>query len=555
MHARPRKLSESFESKNGPMTSLRLQDAQQERAHSPLPFSPRLLMGILAWVLLWAGVRTLAEANLDPYGDMLESWVWGQTWSWGTYKHPPLMNWVTHLWFMVWPTTTGAYKLLAYVVVAVGLLGILELARLHGLRRWLWPILVITVCGLPESTLSAKYNANTILLAAWPWVAVVWTQVYVLRKPSLWWAVGLGAVSAMAMLGKYYTGVLLLGLFLSSLLTPEGRRWYLSRTPWVAFLTFVVCLIPHAQWQMSHQWASVAYVGEQGDGHVAWKELWHFTLSPLIYWGLAWLVTAMLLSPATFQQRGLLRRMLLCWQHRGWNDTLFWLAFMPWFITLVFGITGFVKLSLPWAIPIGYAYPLLWVRNLSVQLPLDATGFSRRASRVHVGLLMGLLVSGPLLAHHYVATQTPSYFLPREEAAKVILSSWREQHPDVPLHWVAGQWSESGFLAFYGNHQLFTMPGTPDDPRAQVTPHTGWQHEGGLLICRGGWQAANVTEVQQISLSERQAYLSTPCAVQVGNWLSHHGRTAEPRLMLVKREGFAFPDAPVYVYLVYEYLP
>ena len=50
---------------------------------------------------------------------------------------------------------------------------------------------------------------------------------------------------------------------------------------------------------------------------------------------------------------------------QGWNDVLFWLAFMPWAITLLFGLSGKVDLSTPWAIPIGYAFSLLWLRNLS----------------------------------------------------------------------------------------------------------------------------------------------------------------------------------------------
>jgi hypothetical protein len=230
------------------------------------------------------------------------------------------------------------------------------------------------------------------------------------------------------------------------------------------------------------------------------------------------------------------------------------MAVSHWFISLIFGLTGFVNLSLPWAIPIGFAYPVLWVRNLTRGLPGHASDLNRRAAKVHVALLAGLLALGPVLARHYIRIHDHNYFLPRQDAAALILSRWHAQHPATPLHWVGGQWSENGFLAFYGDPHLFSLPGTPDDPRAQINPDTNWAREGGVLICKGGWLDDTVSLPQPES-NELMAFLQTPCAHQAQDWLSRHHRPVTPHWVRARRDGAAFPNAPTYVYVTFDYLP
>ena len=84
---------------------------------------------VVAACMLWALAQWLVSANLDSYFDMLESYAWGQTLPWGTYKHPPLFAWVAHAWFCVMPRGALSFFVLSYLNVAVGLLGVMRLAR------------------------------------------------------------------------------------------------------------------------------------------------------------------------------------------------------------------------------------------------------------------------------------------------------------------------------------------------------------------------------------------------------------------------------------------
>ena len=181
---------------------------------------------LAAYITVWLLASWLRSPSLDSYGDMVENYAWGQTWEWGSFKHPPLFAWLVRLWFSVFPTEVWAYFLLSYVNAAVGALGIVALATLwlppsHDVRRDNARLLALlfALASLPYANLAAKFNADTVLLSLWPWTAFCFFRA---ARPgaALGWSVALGVLAAAAMLGKYFSGVLLLSLFLISLLRP-----------------------------------------------------------------------------------------------------------------------------------------------------------------------------------------------------------------------------------------------------------------------------------------------------------------------------------------------
>ncbi len=310
------------------------------------------LLGL--YVLVWVLTRGLTDSNLDHYADMLENYAWGQSMAWGSTKHPPLFAWVTGLWFDIFPTQDIAYYLLSYLNVAIGLLGVYRLAHALRLPNLALPSVMLLCMAFPYSTLAAKFNANAILLSVWPWVAVAWLHSVRNVGRSGWlWSAALGLLSALAMLGKYYSGVFLLGIFLAAWTSQAGRHWLVTRKPWLALLVFGLCLLPHLQWLHAHDYVTLRYVGEQGakDG-TDWTQLYKFALAPMAYWLLPWLLCAWLYAPGQpsllERLRGWPLRLLRCWLPQGRDDTLFWLVMLPGLITLAFGVTGFVALSLPW---------------------------------------------------------------------------------------------------------------------------------------------------------------------------------------------------------------
>lgn len=508
----------------------------KDSAITPLPDTGRrsLLLLLGFYVLLWTAARMLWSVNLDGYGDMLENYAWGQTFDWGSFKHPPLVGWVTGLWFRLLPENDHLYFLLSYLSAAVGLAGMYCLARAAGLGRLALAAVALQMFAFPYSTLAAKYNANSVLLPLWPWVAFLWWQA-VHHPRRTWPALALGVVAALAMLGKYYSGVLLLSLGLLTLALPQGRRWLATPRPWLALLVLFAALAPHLAWLASHEFVTLRYVGEQGGGGVGWHSLAKFCISPLLYWGLA-----LALCVALFGTRALpwWRRAAIAWRPTGWGDTLFWVAMLPFFITLLFGLSGVVELSLPWSIPLGFAFPVLWLRNLGA----TDTARSPALTRPLAALALVVLVAAGAEGWRMAAQGDELAYLPRREAARELLARWDARHPGQRPRWVGGSWAENAGLAFYGDASIRVIPGLPDQLPATLDADfaAGWPQQPGLLYCppvvRG--PAAQPT-----------------CEAEARRWLTQRGLPVEPIAFEIARSGWRFANPRSYRYVGYPVMP
>jgi len=495
--------------------------------------------------LAWAAMVLVSSGNLDGYHDMLENYAWSQPWLWGTHKHPPLFGWVVGLWFALFPQADWAYRLLSFANVAVGLMGVWALGRRLGLGRLAaWGALLL-LWSFPYTTLAGKFNANTQLLSLWPWTAALLLASWQEKGArGLWCSAGLGLLAAACMLSKYYSGVLLAGFLLPVLLHPLGRRWLATPRPYLALAVFALALAPHVAWMASHDWATLGYAASQGGGAVSWSHLLRFALAPLFYWLPAWLGLGLLYATAHVRLTGAApartaaRLLRLSWRPQGCGDVLFWLACMPWALTLLFGLAGVVELSTPWAIPIGYTFALLWLRNLDALSP-HATGWVLQRLRLAWWPVVGMALALAALVTAVNACQAnPHYYRPTQAAAQAIVQAWEQRHPGRKLQWVGGEWAENAMLAFYARPGLRTVPGLPDGFAAQLGGLGDWRRQQGLLLCPLGPRADHRT--------------ASDCTHQAQAWLQAQGLPATPHLLSAERAGWLFPQPQVFVYAVFD---
>lgn len=500
---------------------------------------PSLPILLALYVIVWTLAHSIASPNLDAYADMLENYAWGQSITWGSFKHPPLVGWIAGLWFRLFPTVDSLYHLLSYAAAAVGLLGMHRLAVAAGLGRLATAAVLLQMFALPYGTLAAKFNANTVLLPLWPWVAYAWWTCVHGERKSWGTPLLLGVAAALAMLGKYYSGVFLLALGLLTLGLPAGRRWLGTGKPWLALAVMLVLLLPHVAWLASHDYVTFRYVGEQGDGGVAWGLLLKFMAAPLLYWGIALAVCVAWFSDERVRWW---RRAVLAWRPTGWGDALFWLVMLPYGLTLLFGLSGLVELSLPWAIPVGFGFPLLWLRNLS-QLDSLAGCERRLPLRKSLIIMVLLVLVGGLAEGARVAVQaTDIAYLPRREAAQALLSRWDELHPGQRPRWVGGLWAENAALAFYGDDTVRVIPGLPDELPASLDQQTAapWSSEPGLIYCPP---------------MARQPGAQPDCEAATLRWLASHGLPVQKIEFEASRSGFRFPKSRAFRYVAYAVLP
>jgi len=500
------------------------------------------LPGILiVYVALWALVKAIFSANLDRYADMLEGFAWGQVFSWGSFKHPPLVGWIAGSWFSIFPTNDQLYFLLSYLIAAGGLLGVFRLSMAAGLGRLSIAVVLLQMCALPYTTLAGKFNANSILLLAWPWVVLIWWKCIHLSGSTYTNSLFLGLCAALAMLGKYYSGVLLLALGIVTVISEPGRQWLKTPKPWFALVVFFIALLPHISWLQSHEFITFKYVGDQGGGGISWTNLIKFLLAPLIYWGVALLICVGLFGN---RRIGWLSRIWLAWQPAGWRDYLFWVVMLPYVLTLLFGLSGFVELSLPWSIPIGFGFPILWLRNLTQRDALhdQAVMNSRTLGRWLIIMVLIVLVGAGIDRVRATMTKEDIVYLPRREAAREMLARWDSSgKPERPA-WVAGIWAENASVAFYGDKKIKVLPGFPDQPPATLDDSLSriWEDKYGLIYCP---PVAGASELQE------------SCEQDAREWLTSHELPIDEVEFVAHRSGWTFPDPKRYRYVGFMVAP
>src|SRR5262249_23821875 len=185
----------------------------------------------------------------------------------GYPKHPPLAMVVVRAWFALFPVVDWAYYLLAMANAGLALWIVWRLSGryLDGDKR---------VAGLALLTLvpffnfhALKFNANTVMVPLWAATTALFLRSYETRSPLLAALAGLAA--AAAMLGKYWSIVLLLGLGLAALADPRRAAYFGSSAPWATIAAGLIGLSPHAAWLYANGFTPFTYAMETHPGTLA----------------------------------------------------------------------------------------------------------------------------------------------------------------------------------------------------------------------------------------------------------------------------------------------
>lgn len=214
-----------------------------------------------AYTALWTLYAVIAKGSQDLHFDMGEALAWSRELAVGNPKHPPFSAVLVKAWFAVFPRADWAYHLLAVSVSAIGLWIAWTISA-----RWLDASK--RVAGLALLSLvpffnfhALKYNANSVLIPLW--AATTWSFVnaFESRKPS--WAALAGLCAAGAMLGKYWSIVLLGGLAAAALLDPRRAAYFRSAAPWVTIAVGATALGGHVVWLATHGFAPILYAASE----------------------------------------------------------------------------------------------------------------------------------------------------------------------------------------------------------------------------------------------------------------------------------------------------
>src|SRR5262249_12837174 len=112
-----------------------------------------------------------------------------------------------------------------------------------------------------------KFNANTVMLPLWAATTAFFLLSFETR--SVAFAALAGLAAAAAMLGKYWSIVLLAGLGIAALADPRRAKDFGSPAPWATMAAGLAGLAPHVAWLYAHDFTPFTYAMESHPGTLA----------------------------------------------------------------------------------------------------------------------------------------------------------------------------------------------------------------------------------------------------------------------------------------------
>jgi hypothetical protein len=212
---------------------------------------------LAAYAAAWMLYGAVAKSSQDVHFDMGEMVALSRVDILGTAKHPPLGSWLVRFWFDVFPAADWAYYLFAILIAVVGLwiAWRLSIDYLDGDKPAVG-LAMLTLVPLYNFH-ALKFNANTVLIPFW--AATTWWFLRSFETRNLGYAALAGLAAAAAMLGKYWTVMLLAGLLITALADPRRGAYFRSAAPWVTVTFGALALAPHLVWLIVNDFPPLNY--------------------------------------------------------------------------------------------------------------------------------------------------------------------------------------------------------------------------------------------------------------------------------------------------------
>jgi 4-amino-4-deoxy-L-arabinose transferase-like glycosyltransferase len=384
----------------------------------------RTVLGLLAaYAAVWSIYGAVAKSSQGIHFDMGEMIAWSREVTFGTPKHPPLPAWLVRAWFSVFPEADWSYYLFAIVLATAALWFAWKASApyLSGEKRVIGLALLSLVPFYNFHAL--KFNANTIMTPTWALATWWFLRSYQTRRPLDGALAGVAA--AAAMLGKYWSIMLLLGLGAAALADPRRLQYLRSPAPWLTIAAGLAALAPHVVWLYANNFKPFDYALES---HAA--DAWGGLVSGLGYVAGAagyaaapMLITALAARPSpaaitdTFWPVDSDRRQIL-------------IAFLlPLLLPIAAAVLAREEIVSLWSIGSMTLLPIVLLS--SPKLVLGRTEL-RRILALAIAFPLIMAAASPLVAILVHRAGVPNYAAHYRLLARAVEAAWR-QTTDAPL--------------------------------------------------------------------------------------------------------------------------
>lgn len=441
-----------------------------DRWFDAAPSGRALWVFLALFVAIWTGFQIASYASIDLHPDLLEVFAWSQNPAAG-YKHPPLAGLVATAWFAVFPIADWSFHLLAMVNAAVAFFAIDLIARryLDGDKR-LVVLLLLLLTPLYQFH-GQRFSTNQVLLSTWPIATYCFLRSFETR--TLAWSAAAGAAAALAMLGKYYSILLIIAFVIAALTDPRRLDYLRSPAPWVAALVGLVVLAPHLQWFLNTGGKTLYYAQRVHGGESTIALVWDVMSSTMSAAGYVLVLLAAYVLIVRPDRRALAATL---WPADPGRRMLIVLFALPLLLPLLVMPLAGIKFSALWTLPAWFLLPIILLSPpQAVVRRLDAVRLA------FVVLCVGLasLVASPAVAWTRFVQEQGKPRVHYAAVSRELTRVWRDA-VNQPLTLVASSTEFANAAAFY----------SPDHPRSwdlaepQLTP---WIAEAAPP--RNGWAA------------------------------------------------------------------
>jgi hypothetical protein len=449
---------------------------------SPVHGWRALIFILIAYSAVWTAYAIIAKSTQGVHADVAEVFSWSWDLEWGTHKHPPLLPALVSLWFSIFPVSDWAFYLLAVAstAVAVYFTWLLSGFWLQGAKRAAVPFLLMLIPFY--NFLALKFDHNAILVPLWAITTYAFVRSFQTR--SILWSVVAGVFAGLAVLAKYWSFFLLLGLASAVLADSQRLRFLKSSAPWIITVISFGLFLPHIIWlQANHYPTFIAAEHRLADSmaDMAWY-LWGYVYSSLAYVAGPLLAVALLATPS----RSALFDMLFPRdRERRFAAVMFW---VPLLAAIPFAIFTQVRMTSLWTMS---ALSLFGVVLLSSPL----VHFTRKSAAVVASIAIvvsiAALLASPLIAIEKLHGGIENHAAYTRAVAKEVQKQW-EQTTTQPLHIVESVFSLANSVAFYLEKKALPVSFDARTRPPWDTPETIDQF-GAALICPAASAACRST--------------------------------------------------------------
>ena len=182
-------------------------------------------------------------------------------WPLGLPKHPPFLPWLLRAYSNVVPLNWVSLDVLTAANITLGAWAVWRIALFMLDERRAAVALLLYGLAPAGTFFALKLNHNAILVSLWPLTLLAFLNCLRAERiaASLAWGTAFGALAAVSMLAKYYSGVLLACCFAAALVSAHRNRFFCMPGGYVAVAIFAALVAPHALWVLHNQGATLAY--------------------------------------------------------------------------------------------------------------------------------------------------------------------------------------------------------------------------------------------------------------------------------------------------------